>query len=127
MASVEQDFETPDEPEEKKHRKVQMSSSGVNMNAQTGGTVNAPILTGNITSVIFNYNTAETQKLPETAEEHTEKQDLILKKFLETHKSNMKKKAECIFECKKENEAHLKAVYTELFITEGDMKEVNQE
>ncbi len=37
----------------------------------------------------------------------------------------MKKKAECIFEGKEE--AHLKAVYTELFITEGDMKEVHQE
>uniref|UniRef100_A0A8C1APN3 NACHT domain-containing protein n=1 Tax=Cyprinus carpio carpio TaxID=630221 RepID=A0A8C1APN3_CYPCA len=39
----------------------------------------------------------------------------------------MKKKAECISEGKKENEAHLQAVYTELFITEGDMKDVNQE
>uniref|UniRef100_A0A671MCD7 NACHT domain-containing protein n=1 Tax=Sinocyclocheilus anshuiensis TaxID=1608454 RepID=A0A671MCD7_9TELE len=39
----------------------------------------------------------------------------------------MKKKVERIFECKKENEAHLEAVYTELFITEGDMKDVNQE
>ncbi len=38
----------------------------------------------------------------------------------------MKKKAECIFEGKEVNEAHLKAVYTELFITEGDMKEVHQ-
>ncbi len=51
---------------------------------------------------------------------------MLLKKFLETHKSNMKKKAECIFEGIEENEAHLKAVYTELFITEGDMKEVHQ-
>ncbi|KAL0146663.1 hypothetical protein M9458_058003 [Cirrhinus mrigala] len=39
----------------------------------------------------------------------------------------MKKKAERIFEVKEENEADLQAVYTELFITEGDMKEVNQE
>ncbi len=39
----------------------------------------------------------------------------------------MKNKAEHIFECKKENEAHLQAVYTELFITEGDMKDINQE
>ncbi len=37
----------------------------------------------------------------------------------------MKKKAERIFECKEET--HLKSVYTELFITEGDMKDVNQE
>ncbi|KAL1276286.1 hypothetical protein QQF64_035909, partial [Cirrhinus molitorella] len=54
------------------------------------------------------------------------KEDLMLQKFLETHKMNMKKKAEHIFECKKENEVHLKAVYTELFITEGDMKDVYQ-
>ncbi len=38
----------------------------------------------------------------------------------------MKKKAECIFEGIEENEEDLKAVYTELFITEGDMKEVHQ-
>ncbi|KAI2644630.1 NACHT, LRR and PYD domains-containing protein 12 [Labeo rohita] len=54
-------------------------------------------------------------------------EDWMLQKFLETHKKNMKKKAERIFECKKENEVHLKAVYTELFITEGDMKDVYQE
>ncbi|XDV36526.1 hypothetical protein PO909_006285 [Leuciscus waleckii] len=40
---------------------------------------------------------------------------------------NMKEKVEHIFEGKKENEAHLKDVFTELFITEGDLKEVNQE
>ncbi|KAI2661158.1 Protein NLRC3 [Labeo rohita] len=39
----------------------------------------------------------------------------------------MKNKAELILERKKENEAHLQVVYTELFITEGDMKDVNQE
>ncbi|KAF4114268.1 NACHT, LRR and PYD domains-containing protein 3-like [Onychostoma macrolepis] len=50
-----------------------------------------------------------------------------LQNFFETHKTNMKKKAEYIFEGNKENEAQLKAVYTELFITEGDMKDVNQE
>ncbi|KAL1276311.1 hypothetical protein QQF64_035934 [Cirrhinus molitorella] len=54
-------------------------------------------------------------------------EDLMLQKFLETHKMNMKKKAEHIFECNKENEVHLKAVYTELFITEGDMKDVYRE
>ncbi|KAL0148134.1 hypothetical protein M9458_056536, partial [Cirrhinus mrigala] len=54
-------------------------------------------------------------------------EDWMLQKFWETHKMNMKKKAERIFECKKGNEVNLKAVYTELFITEGDMKEVNQE
>ncbi|KAI2647408.1 NLR family CARD domain-containing protein 3 [Labeo rohita] len=39
----------------------------------------------------------------------------------------MKKKAEYIFEGNKENEAHLKDIYTDLFITKGDMKNVNQE
>ncbi|KAK9976975.1 hypothetical protein ABG768_018796 [Culter alburnus] len=39
----------------------------------------------------------------------------------------MKEEAERVFEGKKENEAHLNDVYTELFITEGDMKDVNQE
>uniref|UniRef100_A0A8C2F002 Uncharacterized protein n=1 Tax=Cyprinus carpio TaxID=7962 RepID=A0A8C2F002_CYPCA len=48
--------------------------------------------------------------------------------FLEIHKTNMKKKAEYIFEgIKDESEAQLKAIYTELFITEGDMKAVNHE
>ncbi|XP_067283541.1 NACHT, LRR and PYD domains-containing protein 12-like [Pseudorasbora parva] len=75
-----------------------------------------------------NRSDKEPQKIPGTAEKLTEEQeDSILKKFLETHKTNMKKKAEHIFDCKKENEAYLKAVYTDLFITEGDMKDVNQE
>ncbi|XP_050957136.1 NACHT, LRR and PYD domains-containing protein 3 isoform X2 [Labeo rohita] len=39
----------------------------------------------------------------------------------------MKKKAEYIFEGNKENEAQLKDIYTDLFITEGDMKDINQE
>ncbi|XP_043092047.1 NACHT, LRR and PYD domains-containing protein 6-like [Puntigrus tetrazona] len=45
----------------------------------------------------------------------------------ETHKTNMKKKVEYIFEGSRENEAQLKAVYTDLFITEGDMEDVNHE
>ncbi|KAL0195430.1 hypothetical protein M9458_009002, partial [Cirrhinus mrigala] len=39
----------------------------------------------------------------------------------------MRKKMEHIIEGNKEDETDLKAVYTELFITEGDMKDVNQE
>ncbi|XP_051742987.1 NACHT, LRR and PYD domains-containing protein 12-like isoform X3 [Ctenopharyngodon idella] len=113
-----------------------MSSSAhtrvsVDLNAQMGATVNAPVLAGNtFTAPVNIYNTArnEPQNITETAEKHREEQeDLILKKFLGTHKTDMKKKAERIFEGKKENEAHLKAVYTELFITEGDMNDVNQE
>ncbi|KAL1276330.1 hypothetical protein QQF64_035953, partial [Cirrhinus molitorella] len=50
-----------------------------------------------------------------------------LQNFLETHKNNMKKKAKYIFEGNNENDTDLMAVYTELFITEGDMKDVNHE
>ncbi|ROL41858.1 NLR family CARD domain-containing protein 3 [Anabarilius grahami] len=39
----------------------------------------------------------------------------------------MKKEAEHIFEGKKENDIHLNDVYTELFITLGDIKDVKQE
>ncbi|XP_059361638.1 NACHT, LRR and PYD domains-containing protein 12-like [Carassius carassius] len=50
-----------------------------------------------------------------------------LQNFLKTHKNNMMKKAKYIFEGNKENDTDLKTVYTELFITEGDMKDVNHE
>ncbi|ROL55059.1 NLR family CARD domain-containing protein 3 [Anabarilius grahami] len=137
MASADQHCDTRDELEEDK--KVKMSSSAltgvsVGLNAQTGATVNAPVLSGNTITgpVTFIMNPAgnEPQKITETAKKNTEEQeDLILKKSLGTHKINMKKKVERIFECKKDNknEAHLKDVYTELFITEGDMEDVNQE
>ncbi|XP_048050895.1 protein NLRC3-like [Megalobrama amblycephala] len=73
-------------------------------------------------------NYTELQKSLEPAVKHTRKQDdFWLHKFMKTHKMNMKDKVEYIFECKKENEAHLKDVFTELFITEGDLKEVKQE
>uniref|UniRef100_A0A8C1LD26 NACHT domain-containing protein n=1 Tax=Cyprinus carpio TaxID=7962 RepID=A0A8C1LD26_CYPCA len=39
----------------------------------------------------------------------------------------MKKKAKFIFEGNKDNDTDLETVYTELFITEGDMKDVNHE
>ncbi|KAL0152632.1 hypothetical protein M9458_052355 [Cirrhinus mrigala] len=50
-----------------------------------------------------------------------------LQNFLKTHKNNIKRKAKYIFEGNKENDTDLKVVYTELFITEGDMEDVNQE
>ncbi|KAF4116642.1 hypothetical protein G5714_004131 [Onychostoma macrolepis] len=137
MASGDQDCVTRDEPEEKKLKleEAQTSSSphtgvSVDVKAQMGAAVNAPVLAGNtFTAPVTIISTAGhgPQKISKTEEKHTEKQDLILKKFLETHKSNMKKKAERIFEGTEEHEADLQAVYTELFITEGDMKEVHQE
>ncbi|XP_067236148.1 protein NLRC3-like isoform X1 [Chanodichthys erythropterus] len=73
-------------------------------------------------------NYTEVQISLEQAEKRRRKEDdLWLQEFMKTHKMNMKEKVEHIFECKKENEADLKDVFTELFITEGDLKEVNQE
>ncbi|XP_058636130.1 NACHT, LRR and PYD domains-containing protein 12-like [Onychostoma macrolepis] len=70
----------------------------------------------------------EVQKSLEAAEKHTRKQDdFWLQEFLKTHKMNMKEKVEHIFDNKKEKEVHLKDIYTELFITQGDIKEVNNE
>ncbi|XP_026093089.1 NACHT, LRR and PYD domains-containing protein 3 isoform X2 [Carassius auratus] len=50
-----------------------------------------------------------------------------LQNFLRTHKNNMKRKAKYIFEGNQKNNTDLKAVYTKVFITEGDMKDVNKE
>uniref|UniRef100_A0A8C1CPT7 Uncharacterized protein n=1 Tax=Cyprinus carpio carpio TaxID=630221 RepID=A0A8C1CPT7_CYPCA len=61
------------------------------------------------------------------AEELENEHKKELQNFLKTHKINMEKKAQYIFEGNKENDTDLKAIYTELFITEGDMKNVNQE
>ncbi|KTG39413.1 hypothetical protein cypCar_00046136 [Cyprinus carpio] len=114
--------DTLDEVEEEKMKVNEDQSSSalngvsVDLNAETGATVNAPVVSGNISSVIFNYSLNPAGN-----------EDLNLKKFLKTLKTNMKKKAERIFEGEEENEVDLKAVYTELFITEGDMKDVYQE
>ncbi|XP_073700318.1 NACHT, LRR and PYD domains-containing protein 12-like [Garra rufa] len=132
MASVEH-FDSLDEQEEEKlkHKQVLMSSSvNTEINARMGAIVNAPVLTGNTGPVTIIFNNAGNEKKfseTEMVEKHSEKQDFILKKFLKTHKSFMKKKAEHIFEGIDESEVHLSAVYTELFITEGDMKDVNRE
>uniref|UniRef100_A0A8C1QL78 Si:dkey-156m2.3 n=1 Tax=Cyprinus carpio TaxID=7962 RepID=A0A8C1QL78_CYPCA len=88
------------------------------VNAKTGGTVNAPVLTGNVIqgSVIFSFS-SDTG-----AVEHN-----TLQKILESHKDDMKAKTGRVFEGKKENKTHLSKVYTELFITEGDITDVYDE
>ncbi|XP_056596110.1 NACHT, LRR and PYD domains-containing protein 12-like isoform X2 [Triplophysa dalaica] len=76
----------------------------------------------------LNVEFKDQQESSETAGRHTEKQDdLLLQEFLKSHKSNMKQKVEHILDLKKEEETYLKDVYTELFITEGDIKGVNEE
>ncbi|CAM4733672.1 unnamed protein product [Leuciscus chuanchicus] len=73
-------------------------------------------------------NYTDLQESLEPAKKRQRNQDdFRLQEFLKTHKMNMKEKVEHIFEGKKENEADLKDVFTELFITEGDLREVNQE
>ncbi|XP_042600972.1 NACHT, LRR and PYD domains-containing protein 12-like [Cyprinus carpio] len=111
---------------------VQMRSSAqvgvsVDVSAETGASVNVPVLTGNtITGPVTIYGSHAAGN--ETAQKHTEKQDFLrLQTFLETHKTNMKKKAENIFENIKEKKGRLNDVFTELFITEGDIEHVNQE
>ncbi|XP_067280245.1 NACHT, LRR and PYD domains-containing protein 12-like [Pseudorasbora parva] len=125
MASVDRHRDTPDKLEADllKNKKVEMSSS-VHVNAEKGAKVNALLFHGNT------FTGPVTIKSPgnETADEITEEQgELLLKKFLGTHKTDMKKKAQRIFECKKETEADLKDVYTELYIQEGDKENVNHE
>uniref|UniRef100_A0A673M3M8 NACHT domain-containing protein n=1 Tax=Sinocyclocheilus rhinocerous TaxID=307959 RepID=A0A673M3M8_9TELE len=51
----------------------------------------------------------------------------ISREFLKTHKMKMKENVEHIFQGKEAKEEHLKNVFTELFITEGDIEKVNHE
>uniref|UniRef100_A0A8C2JM86 Si:dkey-156m2.3 n=1 Tax=Cyprinus carpio TaxID=7962 RepID=A0A8C2JM86_CYPCA len=90
----------------------------VDLNAKTSATLNAPVLTGNVIqgSVIFSFS-SDTG-----AVEHN-----TLQKILESHKDDMKAKTGRVFEGKKENKTHLSKVYTELFITEGDITDVYDE
>ncbi|KAF4097193.1 hypothetical protein G5714_021201 [Onychostoma macrolepis] len=86
MASGEQDCVTRDEPETKKLKleEAQTSSSphtgvSVDVKAQMGAAVNAPVLAGNTFTapVTISYSTAG-HEISETAEKHTEKQGAVL-------------------------------------------------
>ncbi|XP_050956621.1 NACHT, LRR and PYD domains-containing protein 12-like isoform X2 [Labeo rohita] len=107
-----------------------LTEVNVDMKAETGASVNAPVLTANTFTgpvTIYAPNAAGNDQQKSSKTEVNQQEVLKLHKFLETHKSYMRKKTEHIFEGSKEDETDLKAVYTELFITEGDMKDVNQE
>ncbi|KAI4881530.1 hypothetical protein NFI96_008385, partial [Prochilodus magdalenae] len=67
------------------------------------------------------------RELTQTRNTHSCKDSSEIPKFLEGHKIKMKKKTERIFEGKKDNTTELKKVYTQLFITEGKLEEVNNE
>ncbi|XP_065151195.2 NACHT, LRR and PYD domains-containing protein 3-like [Paramisgurnus dabryanus] len=95
---------------------IDTSFPGVNveMKADRSGTVISPVLhNSNITSLNINYGSNSA---------------VNLKPFLsKSHKAIMKDEVQHIFDVRKEEETCLNDVYTELFITEGDIKEVNKE
>ncbi|XP_016304300.1 NACHT, LRR and PYD domains-containing protein 12 [Sinocyclocheilus anshuiensis] len=108
------------------------TSVSVDLNAKAGATVIAPVLTGNVIqgSVIISFNSATGAVGPQNPPEgqmSQKQEDDILQKILESHKHNMKAKTGRVFEGKKENKTHLSKVYTELFITEGDITDVYDE
>ncbi|XP_056615873.1 NACHT, LRR and PYD domains-containing protein 3-like [Triplophysa dalaica] len=106
-----------------------MSKVSVDVKADTSSAVNAPVVTGNTitgpVTFICSSNTAEQQN---STEKLTQEQEALgLKEFLRSHKIYMKENSKRIFEGMKENEADLNEIYTDVFITKGDMKEVNRE
>ncbi|XP_057187504.1 NACHT, LRR and PYD domains-containing protein 3 [Triplophysa rosa] len=110
-------------------KEVHNAGGCVDVSGQTGAAVNAPVLAHNIISgpVTFNLNTTtglQKPSLGETSGIHAGKQK---EDVLKQHKANMREKTEHIFEGKKENKTQLKKVYTELFIAEGDITDVNNE
>nr|UTQ10231.1 NLRP12-like protein 1 [Ctenopharyngodon idella] len=144
MASAEQHCDTLDEQEEEKlkHKEVQMSSStrsevSVDLNAETGATVNVPVLTGNTITgpVIFNYNTAgnappkplerETEK--HTAEQGSTAEDskTALHDYTETSLRLKKKlKQECerilVGNSQSGHQKYLDDIYTDLYVVENE-------
>ncbi|XP_026102791.1 NACHT, LRR and PYD domains-containing protein 12-like [Carassius auratus] len=108
------------------------TSVSVDLNAKAGATVNFPVLTGNVIQgpVIISFNSTTGAFGPQNPPEGQmlqNQEDDILQKILESHKEHIKAKMGCVFEGKKENKTHFSKVYTELFITEGDITEVYDE
>ncbi|XP_056623820.1 NACHT, LRR and PYD domains-containing protein 3-like isoform X2 [Triplophysa dalaica] len=117
-------------------REHKISEVSLDVKADTNSAVNAPVLTGNTitgpVNIICSSYTAEHQNSTDTAKNRTQEQVIItetlgLQEFLISHKINMKENSESVFECMKEKKVDLNEIYTDLFITEGDMKAVNCE
>ncbi|XP_048024611.1 NACHT, LRR and PYD domains-containing protein 12-like [Megalobrama amblycephala] len=140
MASAEPHYDTPDEQEEEKlkHKEVQMSSSancgvGVDVNAETGATVNAPLLTGNTMTgpVTFIYNSAgnETQK---ASEREPEKNTVDQEDSKAAHhdytatsrRLKIKLKQECerilVGNSQTGHQKYLNDIYTDLYVVENE-------
>ncbi|XP_072525712.1 NACHT, LRR and PYD domains-containing protein 3-like [Salminus brasiliensis] len=103
----------------------------VAVNAENGSTVTAPAVKSNTFygPSVFNFNTTAAGSYFREAERAERDSEATVLKILKSHRALMKKKIECIFEGKKDikNKIHLKKVYTQLFILEGELDEVNNE
>ncbi|XP_036439149.1 LOW QUALITY PROTEIN: NACHT, LRR and PYD domains-containing protein 3-like [Colossoma macropomum] len=102
------------------------------LNADHGTSVTAPTVNSNnfYGPSVFSFSTnAANTDLTEADKSKKQSEASVLKQILETHKANLKEKIEYIFEGKSDvkNKTRLKKVYTQLFITEGELKEVNSE
>ncbi|KAF7689232.1 hypothetical protein HF521_012585 [Silurus meridionalis] len=98
--------------------------------AQEHVNVYAPVLVNTTITDGATFSSTASTAYAQAARTATEKENLdVLKRFLVNHKADMKKKIECIFEGKNDarNKRLLKKVYTQLYITEGEFKEVNKE
>ncbi|XP_036439218.1 NACHT, LRR and PYD domains-containing protein 12-like [Colossoma macropomum] len=93
----------------------------VAVNVEHGGTATAAVFSSNTFSGPVHISVNPTTPSPASSD------GSVLQKFFECHKIKMKKKTECIFEGKKDNKTQLKKVYTQLFITEGKLIQVNNE
>ncbi|XP_048011945.1 NLR family CARD domain-containing protein 3-like [Megalobrama amblycephala] len=143
MASAKPHYDTPDEQEEEKlkHKEVQMSSSthcgvGVDVNAETGATVNAPLLSGNtFTGPVNIYNSAgnETQKASEREpEKHTVDQGSTAEDSKAAHhdytatsrrlKDKLKQECERILvgNSQRGHQKYLNDIYTDLYVVENE-------
>ncbi|XP_066505056.1 NACHT, LRR and PYD domains-containing protein 3-like [Hoplias malabaricus] len=106
--------------------------AGCSVVVTSGSTSVVPALNSNkfCGPAIFNFNSNTTDKdFTEANKTKKHSETNALKIILERHKANLKKKIECIFEGKKDfkNKTYLKKVYTELFVTEGELNNVNNE
>ncbi|ROL51265.1 NLR family CARD domain-containing protein 3 [Anabarilius grahami] len=143
MASAEPHCDTPDEQEEEKlkHKEVQMSSSaqsgvGVDVNAETGATVNAHLLSGNtFTGPVNIYNSAGnvSQKASEREpEKHTVEQGSTAEDSKAAHheytatsrrlKNKLKQECERILvgNSQRGHQKYLNDIYTDLYVVENE-------
>ncbi|XP_072552305.1 NACHT, LRR and PYD domains-containing protein 3-like [Salminus brasiliensis] len=106
------------------------------ISAETGGTVCAPVLLGNLFQgqVVFNVHGAQEEFSPTTTKagisvDSPGADEELIPVYTQTHKSNLLKKFKKIHEgsTNQENSPDLNEIYTELYITEGGSGEVNNE